>query len=55
MQILYRGTHIDFNYGHNYKGLRGPSMMKEACRSLETMIMHIFANFRWRFRNKIES
>jgi hypothetical protein len=49
--VLFEG-HTGYSFGHSYKG--DINMMKEGCRSLETMVMHIFAHFGWKFHNRIE-
>jgi hypothetical protein len=49
--MYFIGGHTGFAIEHSYE-VDITSMVK-ACRSLEAMVMHIFANFGRRFNNRI--
>jgi hypothetical protein len=53
MQVLYRGTYWLHEWAQLQKHEEDIVSMIEACRSLKAMVMHIFANFSWRFSNRI--
>jgi hypothetical protein len=55
MQVFYQGTHWLWLWAQLQRREGDTNMMKEACRSLEVMVMHIFAHFGWRFRNRIKN
>jgi hypothetical protein len=55
MQVLYRGKHWLRLWAQLQRREENTNMMKEACQSLERMVMHIFVYFRWGFCNRIEN
>jgi hypothetical protein len=55
MQVLFRGTHWLRLWAQLQRHAVDSSMIKTACKVLESMLMEIFANFGWRFWNRIES
>jgi hypothetical protein len=53
MQVLFRATHWLWMWSLLQKCDDDTNLLKDACRSLETMAMQIFANHGWRFSNRI--
>jgi len=53
MQVLFRATHWLRMWLLLQKCDDDTNLLKDACRSLETTAMQIFANHGWRFSNKI--
>ena len=53
MQVLFRATHWLRIWSLLQKCDDDTNLLKDACRSLETTAMQIFANHGWRFSNRI--
>ena len=53
MHVLFRATHWLWMWSLLQKCDDDTNLLKDACRSLETTAMQIFANHGWRFSNKI--
>jgi hypothetical protein len=55
MQVLYHGTHWLHLWAKLQTLKEDSSLIMTTCRVLESLVTEIFANFDWRFRNRIES
>lgn len=55
LQILFRGTHWLQFWAQLQKFDEDKKMMQEASQAIEVLAMQVFANFGWRFRNRIGS
>jgi hypothetical protein len=55
MQVLYRGTHWLRYWAQLQRREEESTTLKDACRSLESMVMSIFVFHGWRFWNRIQS
>ena len=53
MQVLYRGTHWCRFWAQLQKHEEDRTVVKEACRALETTVMQVFASFGWRFSYRL--
>ena len=53
MQVLFRGTHWLRDRAQLQRREEDTIIIMEACRSLQTMVMQVFANHGWRFSNRI--
>jgi hypothetical protein len=51
MQVFYRGTH----WAQLQTREEESTTLKDACRSLQSVVMSIFVFHDWRFRNRIQS
>ena len=54
MQIIFRVTHWLWFWAQLQKCDEDGEFLKVACRNLETTVMQLFANYGWRFTNKLE-
>jgi len=55
MQVLYRGTHWLKLWARLQRCDEDKEELQEVCRTMEVLVMHIFANHGCRFSNRISS
>jgi hypothetical protein len=55
MHVLFHGSHWLRLWAQLQRREDELSLIKTVCRVLETLVIEIFANFGWCFRNRIES
>ena len=53
MQVLYRGTHWLRLWARLQRCDEDKEELQEACRTMEVLVMQIFANHGWKFSNRI--
>ena len=53
MQVLYRGTHWLRLWALLQRCDEDKEELQEACRTMEVLVMQIFANHSWKFSNRI--
>jgi hypothetical protein len=53
MQVIFRATHWIRSWSQLHKSEDARDRLKKGCQILETMVMEVFANFGWRFANRI--
>jgi hypothetical protein len=53
LQVLYRGTHWLRSWVQMERHDQDKEMIRMACRKLETIAMEIYADYGWRFSNRI--
>jgi hypothetical protein len=54
IQVLFRATHWCRQWALLQPTEENTNEMKDACRAMETVVMQIFINYGWSFRNRIE-
>jgi hypothetical protein len=53
MQVIFGATYWTRTWSLLFKDKDVRANLKNACRLLETVVMEVYANFRWKFSNKI--
>ena len=54
MQVIFKVTYWLRFWAKLQKCEENGELMKVACRKLETTVMQLFANYGWRFTNRLE-
>lgn len=54
LQVIFRATYWFRCWAQLQKCKDDGELMKVACRRLETTVMQLFANYGWRFTNRLE-
>ncbi|BAT10474.1 Os10g0352500, partial [Oryza sativa Japonica Group] len=54
MQVIFRATHWLRFWAQLQRRDEDGEFLKVACRKLETMVMQLYANYGWRFTNRLE-
>jgi hypothetical protein len=53
MQVIFRTTHWIRTWSQLHKSEEARDRLKKGCQFLETIVLEVFANFGWRFANRI--
>ena len=54
MQVIFRATHWLRFWAQLQRCEDDGEFLKVACRKLESMVMQLFANYGWRFINRLQ-
>jgi hypothetical protein len=54
MQVIFRATHWLRFWAQLQRCEDDGEFLKVACRKLESMVMQLFANYGWRFTNRLQ-